>query len=406
MDSNWKPETAWNIKDPNLAKLLSSGPSKPPAVDTRGSAIKAGSKGVLTKDLTTQMAERLRKVEQINTAQRKELKEKTERIERLEKEVAQLRAAVSPEVAVEFQRVHEEKDRFRRKTEEMEKFLLKYGLRWVGEQPEGELDVATMQQDLSGQEPRYKFQLPNEIDIRVIQRRVTELNIIAEQDAQRWVPDGKVRKLKTPESVAILFYQNGLILQGFQFKPYSSHEAQSILSDILEGYFPHDLKRKYPDGVPMKVVDYTDQQFTGQEQKVFGVHDAKTGLKSADEFLADLPESVIRDGQIIPVRAGIEKILKPKAEEPIELTSGTQTQEDRTTTLRIKTESGKKTLIIKMSYDDTLADLKRVLDPQRETRGECVLMCSFPSKTFEWGARETLEQLGLIPNYALMLRSL
>jgi hypothetical protein len=350
------------------------------------------------------MAERLRKVEQINAAQRKELKEKAELIQRLETEVAQLRVAVSPEVGAELQRIHSEKDRLQSKVAEMEQFLLKYGLRWVGDQPEGEIDTARLQQDLSGSDPRYKFQLPHEIDIRVLQRRVQELNIIADQDSSRWVADGAIRKLQAPDPVPIIFYQNGVILQGFQFRPYSSHEAQSLLSDILEGYFPHDLKRKFPDGVPLKVVDYTDQQFTGQEQRVFGVHDAKTGLKSAEEFLADLPESVIRDGKIIPIRAGLEKILKPKAEEPVELSTSSETQADRVTTLRIKTESGKKTLIIKMSYDDTLADLRRVIDPQRETRGEVALMCSFPSKTFDWSDSATLEQLGLVPNYALMLR--
>jgi len=34
------------------------------------------------------------------------------------------------------------------------------------------------------------------------------------------------------------------------------------LSDILDGYFPYDLKKKYPEGVPLKPVDCTDDTYT------------------------------------------------------------------------------------------------------------------------------------------------
>ena len=35
-----------------------------------------------------------------------------------------------------------------------------------------------------------------------------------------------------------------------------------MLSDILDGYFPYDLKHKYPEGVPLKPVDMTDDNYT------------------------------------------------------------------------------------------------------------------------------------------------
>ena len=39
---------------------------------------------------------------------------------------------------------------------------------------------------------------------------------------------------------------------------------KSVLSDILDGYFPYDLKVKYPEGVPLKPVDMTDDTYTDQ----------------------------------------------------------------------------------------------------------------------------------------------
>ena len=34
-----------------------------------------------------------------------------------------------------------------------------------------------------------------------------------------------------------------------------------MLSDILDGYFPYDLKTKYPEGVPLRPVDLTDEMY-------------------------------------------------------------------------------------------------------------------------------------------------
>jgi len=34
------------------------------------------------------------------------------------------------------------------------------------------------------------------------------------------------------------------------------------LSDILDGYFPYDLKKKYPEGVTLEPVDCTDDTYT------------------------------------------------------------------------------------------------------------------------------------------------
>lgn len=37
-----------------------------------------------------------------------------------------------------------------------------------------------------------------------------------------------------------------------------------MLSDILDGYFPYDLKKTYPEGVPLEPVDLTDLTYTDE----------------------------------------------------------------------------------------------------------------------------------------------
>ena len=51
------------------------------------------------------------------------------------------------------------------------------------------------------------------------------------------------------------------MIKGMPFYPYYSKQAQSMLSDILDGYFPYDLKEKYPEGVPLKPIDMVDETY-------------------------------------------------------------------------------------------------------------------------------------------------
>jgi len=37
-----------------------------------------------------------------------------------------------------------------------------------------------------------------------------------------------------------------------------------VLSDILDGYFPYDLKKDYPEGVTLLPIDCTDDTYTDE----------------------------------------------------------------------------------------------------------------------------------------------
>ena len=73
-----------------------------------------------------------------------------------------------------------------------------------------------------------------------------------------------MKGFKMLDDVPIFFFANGLMIKGFPFYPYYSKQAQAILSDILDGYFPYDLKKDYPEGVPLKPVDMTDETYNNQ----------------------------------------------------------------------------------------------------------------------------------------------
>ena len=131
--------------------------------------------------------------------------------------------------------------------QQMEKFLADYGLKWIGEdgagkgQHEGQFNSKAINKELDHKAPAYRSSLPSEIDTEVLTRRIEELNFIAEKDKIITNAYG-MKEIKPLDPVQIFFFKNGIIIKGYSFKPYYSKEAQSILSDILDGYFPYDLK--------------------------------------------------------------------------------------------------------------------------------------------------------------------
>ncbi|CAG9318495.1 prom [Blepharisma stoltei] len=367
-------------------------------------------------DLLSQMAQKLSKVEKLSELQRKEIKEKSTIISGLQNEIETLKITSSPEYVDAYTKLQQENDRLRSQISEMEHFLSDYGLKWVGGQKEGNFDINSLKQDIGSNEPVYRYNLPREIDVIVLERRIQELNMIAEKDAARWVAEGAVHRFKAPESISIAFYKNGLILQGFQFKPYSSNEAQSILSDILDGYFPYDLKRKYPDGIPLRLVDKTEEMYKAGSSNIFGANDPGNGLLSKDQFLDQLPENVIRNGNIVPIREDISKMfdkgkagtieVKTHIDNYLQTPEGANNKEaaKTITTLRIKTETGMRNLIIKLWFSDTLQTLKRYIDENREGKGRYELRSTFPARVFDLSDGKTLQELELIPNFALAMR--
>lgn len=139
-----------------------------------------------------------------------------------------------------------------------------------------------------------------------------------------------------------------------------------MLSDILDGFFPYDLKQRYPDGVPLKPVDCTEEDYSRETPnpkfKAFGdlERDTGPGGLSKEEFLSQFPKSVVKNGNVIPIREELEKrfrdtqeldVNKLNSNEPIIVpteVSKNEAQHAQVVTLRIRTETGKRNLIVKL----------------------------------------------------------
>lgn len=72
-------------------------------------------------------------------------------------------------------------------------------------------------------------------------------------------------------------------------------------------------------------------------------------------------------------------------------------------TLKVRTESGKNTLIVKLQKGDRIAMVYEAVRDMSET-GDFEIASNFPKMIYTQNAPETLEELGFWPNAALHMK--
>ena len=218
-------------------------------------------------------AARVRQLERLLRTQEQELR-------RQEREISQLQA---------------DKFSLQRENREMQLFLADYGMRWVG--GAGEASAASSTADGAeargaaagvasraaceagpssssssssavvpaakgggmggGTSPcKAAGSAPMPPDMDVVRRAVQELNELADSSAevvQRG--DGSHRLQQSQPTLSLIFWRNGMEVQGGELRPYGTPHCASFLKDLLDGFFPYELKYAFPDGVTFSVQD-------------------------------------------------------------------------------------------------------------------------------------------------------
>eukprot|EP00826_Nyctotherus_ovalis_P064386 TRINITY_DN9442_c0_g7_i2.p1 TRINITY_DN9442_c0_g7~~TRINITY_DN9442_c0_g7_i2.p1 ORF type:complete len:390 (-),score=118.76 TRINITY_DN9442_c0_g7_i2:104-1273(-) len=307
-------------------------------------------------NLVSAMEKRLANLEGLVKAQRAEIKQKAEQLVVAESELGKLRKEVPADRVKKYRQAKLQNDELLKENNEIKAFLKEYGYNW--DDKSGEFNLAELKSNLEVKGPAYRNDLPREIDLRVIMQRIDALNAIAEADAKKINSNNGVHSLGVLDPLMICFYKNGIVLDGFPFHPYHAREAQGMLSDILDGYFPYDLKAKYPEGVPLKVVDKTVEKYLPKdpgkpkESEKAGSKEAAGKVESAVKKDSKVGE-VMQDGAVVIQTAvtQMEGEGKPLNEEVVNL--------------RIRTENGKLYLLIKLLASDTMKSVYEYARPYR-----------------------------------------
>ncbi|GIL81416.1 hypothetical protein Vretimale_1036 [Volvox reticuliferus] len=294
------------------------------------------------------------------------------------------------------------------------------------------------------------------VDLVELQAKVEELNDLAGDGCGQVIRDAAGQHvLAMQDPVNLVIYRDGLQIHTLPAKPFSDPASTAVLRDILDGYFPYVLKRDFPDGVPLRVVDRSSETFTSTPPKRGGgtsttngrggnirtfddidTHGSGPEPMSRDKFLSRLPQAVIKNGKVIEIRSDISKMLGTgpgdggKADialisTPVDALLSTlqrnhlgpslpppsrdgQPPTAEVTTLQVKSVDGKQTYILKFKYDDTIANLRTCLDAHHAKAGQTGLAyeirSAFPARAYT-DVAETLRQVGLVPNATLFLRA-
>nr|XP_060640458.1 UBX domain-containing protein 11 [Anolis sagrei ordinatus]XP_060640459.1 UBX domain-containing protein 11 [Anolis sagrei ordinatus] len=395
-------------------------------------------------ELMTSMMKKISSLEQKVKRQAQALQHREKRIKELEEEIQIVQKGSEKTLASDRTKELEELClQLQQQIWEMERFLNDYGLIWVGEGTDSPDELDSLIEERvhprkqSIWKPGDNIYSGTPINLDLIFENLKDLNILAGEgmsEVQHTAGGARLRQLDT---IPLTFYQNGIVMFNGPFRSYEEPSTQRCLRDIMDGYFPSELQRRYPNGVPFQVTDKRDVLF--QEKKLPesfpGVgqatgHSKANGLKETKEipgpkltmeqFLNKLPKSVIRDGHVIDVRGEIKRTLQGPdgnhevvlVETPSLVAMKKRLEQDgkkekpntQVSTLRIKSEDGEKIYVIKMAFTETIGDLRRHLDGSRGSESEPYeILSTFPKRVYTDNSM-TLEECGLVPNASLLLR--
>ncbi|XP_028834987.1 UBX domain-containing protein 11 isoform X2 [Denticeps clupeoides] len=334
--------------------------------------------------------------------------------------------------------------KLQRQVYEMEQFLSDYGMIWVGSSEDSSLvnGEDTGQGGLSQVSVRSitppggpeKFSM----DFDLVLQNIQDLNVLAGEGESyvRSVPGGAELARRSP--VPLWLYRNGIVMFNGPFRSYEDSNTQQCMLDLMDGYFPSELQERFPEGVPIQVHDRREEVCTWAEFPVRGglaltrKPQASTATVqwrgpnqghrlSTERFLNKLPKMIVKAGRVIEIRDSIRAQLQGSSNEAnnhavtiIDTTDQSQerlgqsktVRTDSVTTLRVKSEDGVQTFVLKMYFTDTIGRLRQHLDTQRQPgAAPYELMSAFPRRR-HGDDSQTLSACGLTPNAVLLLHPL
>lgn len=409
-------------------------------------------------DLMSTMMTRITQLEAKLAYQNKDMAEKDKKILVLEEKVKLLQKVQERDVPSHVTELENKCHSLQQQIQDMETFLADYGMVWVGEKADDESEVYNddSEEDVWRPASSVSQQPSYQINYNTMIENIKDLNALAGEGVAKITHTKDGARLKMPDAVQLTLYANGILLFNGPFRPFVETSTQNFVQDILDGYFPSELQQRYPEGVPFNVTDkrevvYEDKRsdlFRGTGQTLGGEIkpsrlvptniDIATDKKNDDtrertcekpgpqltveQFLSKLPTSVVKAGKVLDIRSSLGETLQggPRGKGDVTLIEtdtviqlkkrleGTHTDRPYTprdtTTLRIKSEDGNHTYILKMKFSDTVGDLRRYLSQHRGSNASDFDIVSTHPVKIHSDETMTLHSAGLTPNAVAHLK--
>ncbi|XP_023275540.1 UBX domain-containing protein 11 isoform X2 [Seriola lalandi dorsalis] len=401
-------------------------------------------------ELMSAMMQRVNLLEKKVRSQAQQIECKNKKISVLEKKLKVWKESGSAHDLSGREDLEKRCQQLQNQVHEMESFLNDYGLLWVGdgETSDSEDCAQTYSSGISGVRDFY-------MNFDLVMLRIMELNILAGEGESFVQSTATGAQLAKKEPIQLRLYSNGIVMFDGPFRSYQEHSTQQCMRDLMDGYFPSELQERFPDGVPFEVClrffpfacqqmckVMTYQKLTVQvhdrrdEEFIFRLpweKDDSSCVASSqipgktvtmDQFLNRLPKVVVKAGRVIDVRDSLRATLQGSSDvqssesvvfidtaalqamrERLETSSSDRPSSPRDViTLKVKSEDGSHTYILKMCFSETIGHLRQYLDKHRGSglRGYDIIS-AYPPCCYDDDCR-TLPSCGLTTNATLLLR--
>eukprot|EP01107_Rhizomastix_libera_P000342 TRINITY_DN10600_c0_g1_i1.p1 TRINITY_DN10600_c0_g1~~TRINITY_DN10600_c0_g1_i1.p1 ORF type:complete len:569 (-),score=174.07 TRINITY_DN10600_c0_g1_i1:23-1519(-) len=415
--------------------------------------------------LSSLMISRLSEVEKVVQRQKIDITQKDKHIQDLSKK--------NKELEIKYIDSQVREKQLEKQIQEMMKFLGDYGLEWIGgevEAPNNTNNTVREPSPSPSTSPSQQQQSPLKsnhsqkgdqfsFNPHLFKQFIRELNVVAGDGvATVETSEDGTRRLKMPDSLPIAIFKNGIFLQNGPFRSFETDSARDFVTDICDGYFPKELQSRFPNGVPFSLTDNSAQDFDpnvhfsvnrgkngqfGQPKlSTFGegrrlgssrdLHsdsqekgekkDAKqdncgsagtaiAGGSDKEVFLRQIPDKVIKNGEILSVKEHITAIIggktstNPEQSFPTNIPTHADTieTEGACTTLKVKLLNHIFTLRLLLS--DTVGTLRSYVDKVHEKEVKCkckfTMFSSFPRAKLADNT-VSLQEMGLANSVVLV----
>ncbi|XP_061676999.1 UBX domain-containing protein 11 [Syngnathoides biaculeatus] len=385
-------------------------------------------------ELMSSMVQRLTSLERTLTSQKEEMTRKDNVISVLREQLKAKEDAASGHVE-SCGHLERRCKQLQHQVDDMESFLNDYGLIWVGDKKPSNA-AQQKHTSITGTSVVRNFRMDFDLVIQMIK----ELNVVAGESFVRSTSTGA--QLARNDPVELKLYSNGIVMFNGPFRSYQENSTQQCMQDLMEGYFPSELQGRFPNGVPFEVHDRREEEFVlrapwdkfpGKGQAVREKKEespSKAGSQfpgktvKTNQFLNRLPKVTVKAGQVVDIRDAVRPTwqgssdtynscsavfvntpaLRATDDSMHTITSDQASSARNIVTLKVKSEDGDRTYLLKMSISETVGHLRQHLDTHRGRNLAGYDIISASPQCHYHDDRQTLGSCGLATNTTILLR--
>ncbi|KAF3691733.1 UBX domain-containing protein 11 Socius UBX domain-containing protein 5 [Channa argus] len=296
-------------------------------------------------------------------------------------------------------------------------FLNDYGLIWVGDgQSSDSNDVEQPAHNLERGlwQPGTSVVRNFRMNFDLVLQRIRELNILAGEGESFIQTTATGAQLKIKDPIQLRLYRNGIVMFDGPFRSYQEHSTQ--VHDRRDEEF---------------IISVSWDTFPGEGQAVQKRSNDSSNVASLQipvkkltmhQFLNRLPKVVVKAGRVIDIRDSLQATLQGSSEAQSSdsvilidtpalqamkeklLTSVRPLSVPEVFTLKVKSEDGKNTYVLKMCFSETIGHVRQYLDKQRGGgQLEYDIISAYPKCCYNDDC-QILQSCGLTTNTLLLLR--